>query len=84
MARPPVFPIAPQDYNPDAINVLVRILTQYLTQQALTTPSLNAGSGPFPMYASAPPYVQGGMYYNTTTNKLYIGGATAWEAVTSV
>jgi hypothetical protein len=34
--------------------------------------------------ASAPPYVKGGMYFDTTLNKLRIGGATAWETVTSV
>jgi len=33
--------------------------------------------------ASAPPYVKGGMYFDTTLNKLRIGGATAWETVTS-
>lgn len=34
--------------------------------------------------ASAPTYVKGGMYFDTTLNKLRIGGATAWETVTSV
>lgn len=34
--------------------------------------------------ASAPAYVIGGMYFDTTLNKLRIGGATAWETVTSV
>ncbi len=34
--------------------------------------------------AGAPAYVLGGMYYDTTLNKLRIGGATAWETVTSV
>lgn len=33
--------------------------------------------------ASAPAYVIGGMYFDTTLNKLRIGGATAWETVTS-
>ena len=33
--------------------------------------------------ATAPAYVLGGMYYDTTLNKLRIGGATAWETVTS-
>lgn len=32
----------------------------------------------------APAYVKGGMYFDTTLNKLRIGGATAWETVTSV
>jgi len=34
--------------------------------------------------ASAPAYVKGGMYFDTTLNKMRIGGATAWETVTSV
>lgn len=34
--------------------------------------------------AGAPAYVLGGMYFDTTLNKLRIGGATAWETVTSV
>jgi hypothetical protein len=34
--------------------------------------------------AAAPAYVLGGMYFDTTLNKLRIGGATAWETVTSV
>jgi hypothetical protein len=33
--------------------------------------------------ASAPSYVKGAMYFDTTLNKLRIGGATAWETVTS-
>lgn len=34
--------------------------------------------------AGAPAYVLGGMYFDTTLNKLRIGGATGWETVTSV
>jgi hypothetical protein len=34
--------------------------------------------------ASAPAYVKGGMYFDTTLNKMRIGGATAWETVTSI
>jgi len=33
--------------------------------------------------ASAPAYVKGGIYFDTTLNKLRVGGATAWETVTS-
>jgi lysophospholipase L1-like esterase len=33
--------------------------------------------------ASAPAYVLGGMYFDTTLNKLRIGGASGWETVTS-
>ena len=34
--------------------------------------------------AAAPTYVKGAMYFDTTLNKLRIGGASAWETVTSV
>ena len=33
--------------------------------------------------ASAPTYVLGGIYFDTTLNKLRIGGASGWETVTS-
>ena len=33
--------------------------------------------------AADPAYVKGAMYFDTTLNKLRIGGATAWETVTS-
>ena len=34
--------------------------------------------------ASAPTYIKGGVYFDTTLNKLRVGGATAWETITSV
>lgn len=34
--------------------------------------------------ASAPTYAKGGIYFDTTLNKLRVGGATAWETITSV
>ena len=34
--------------------------------------------------ASAPAYVKGGIYFDTTLNKLRVGGASAWETITSV
>ena len=34
--------------------------------------------------ASAPVYVLGGMYFDTTLNKLRIGGASGWETVQSI
>jgi hypothetical protein len=34
--------------------------------------------------ASAPTYVKGGIYFDTTISKLRVGGATAWETITSV
>jgi len=33
--------------------------------------------------ASAPAYEKGALYFNTTSNKLMVGGATAWETITS-
>ena len=34
--------------------------------------------------ATAPPYSKGGMYFDTTLNKMRIGGAAGWETVTSI
>lgn len=34
--------------------------------------------------ASAPTYIKGGLYFDTTLNKLRVGGATGWETITSV
>lgn len=34
--------------------------------------------------AAAPAYVKGGMYFDTTLNKMRIGGASGWETITSV
>lgn len=50
-----------------------------------TTRITNAGVF-FPVQAataSAPAYVKGGIYFDTTLNKLQIGGAAAWETCTS-
>ena len=51
---------------------------------------LASGSGPdgtvvtiVPQYSSAPTYVKGALYFDTTLNKLRVGGASAWETVTS-
>ena len=34
--------------------------------------------------ASAPTYVKGAIYFDTTLNKLRVGGASGWETITSV
>jgi hypothetical protein len=34
--------------------------------------------------ATAPAYVEGGIYYDTTLHKLRVGGAAGWETITSV
>lgn len=44
---------------------------------ALIYPQQHATSG-------GPAYVKGALYFDTTLNKLRVGGATAWETVTSV
>jgi hypothetical protein len=41
----------------------------------------------FPLQATtagAPAYVKGALYFDTTLNKLRVGGATAWETITSI
>lgn len=51
-----------------------------------TVPTINANVF-FPAQkptATAPTYVKGGLYFDTTLNKLMVGGATGWETVTSV
>lgn len=57
------------------------------TNGSTTQMSLNA-TGSLSVFqaptASAPTYVKGAMYFDTTLNKLRIGGATAWETVTSI
>jgi hypothetical protein len=56
---------------------------------ALFTSSLSDGNFTtviFPLQATtvgAPAYVKGGLYFDTTLNKLRVGGASAWETVTS-
>jgi len=37
-----------------------------------------------PQSSTAPTYVKGAIYFDTTLNKLRVGGATGWETVTSV
>lgn len=34
--------------------------------------------------ATAPTYAKGAVYFDTTLNKLRVGGATAWETITSI
>ena len=49
--------------------------------------SLNVSGLIFPQQAataSAPAYQKGAIYFDTTLNKLRVGGATAWETITSV
>jgi hypothetical protein len=43
-----------------------------------------AGSVQLLVRSSAPTYVKGAIYFDSTLNKLRVGGATAWETITSV
>jgi hypothetical protein len=46
--------------------------------------SLNVSGLIFPQQATtAPAYVKGAIYFDTTLNKLRVGGATTWETITS-
>jgi hypothetical protein len=46
---------------------------------------LNVSGLIFPQQAaSAPTYQKGAIYFDTTLNKLRVGGATAWETITSI
>jgi len=62
--------------------------TLYIGGNSLTTAhSSRKGGLFFPVQAptaSAPTYVIGAIYFDTTLNKLRIGGAAGWETVTSV
>ena len=47
--------------------------------------NLNVSGLIFPQQAaSAPTYQKGAIYFDTTLNKLRVGGATGWETITSV
>lgn len=47
------------------------------------TLKLNASGVGIFQSATAPVYQKGALYFDTTTNKLCVGGATAWETITS-
>jgi len=61
--------------------------TFYVGGNSITTAhSSRKGGLFFPVQAataSAPTYVKGALYFDTTLNKLRVGGATAWESITS-
>ena len=57
------------------------------TTQTKVFGSLTSTGVMFPQQATtaaAPAYVKGAIYFDTTLNKLRVGGATAWETITSV
>lgn len=57
-----------------------------ITINATTKTSTTTVQGYFkpPALASAPTYVKGAVYFDTTLNKLRVGGATTWETITSI
>jgi hypothetical protein len=62
-------------------------LTEWQNSAAAVLTRMGANGVYYPLQAptaSAPTYVLGGMYFDTTLNKLRIGGASGWETVTSV
>ena len=72
-------------------NIKGRVLIGTTTDDGVNALQVN-GSGIFtglikPQQATtagAPAYVKGAIYFDTTLNKLRVGGATAWETITSV
>ena len=59
----------------------------YTTAMTLNSTGLSTAGTISPQQAptaSAPAYVKGAIYFDTTLNKLRVGGATAWETITSV
>ena len=59
--------------------------TVYIGNASITDTYLT-GRINIPQYttAGAPSYVKGALYFDTTLNKLRVGGASAWETITSV
>lgn len=65
-------------FEPKAAQLPVRVDgSGNVTLTTLLFPQQHATSG-------APAYVKGAIYFDTTLNKLRVGGATAWETITSV
>lgn len=83
------FPLTTTDTNSIVIGDQVTSLgsnTIVLGNTSITDTYIMGGRFRVAQYstAGAPAYVKGGMYFDTTLNKLRIGGASAWETVTSV
>ena len=56
----------------------------FVTTNAIITNLTVTGMFFPPQYSSAPGYVKGAIYFDTTLNKLRVGGATGWETITSI
>lgn len=59
-------------------------ITTYIQNQIAGDGSGNLVNIPQYTTALAPAYQKGAIYFDTTLNKLRVGGATAWETITSV
>jgi hypothetical protein len=73
----------PYDVDVKLAEYLVRQLTT-LSNQATFVPRSAPTLIAHYTTATAPAYVKGALYFDTTLNKLRVGGATAWETITSV
>lgn len=78
-------------YLRNTVGVLTGIASTYSSTSDIfsgnTTDTQKEGEILYPLQAataSAPTYIKGAVYFDTTLNKLRVGGATAWETVTSV
>lgn len=57
---------------------------QILRQVVEAFKSIPSGIDIVKKYASPPPYVKGGVYFDTTLSRLRVGGATGWEDTSGV
>lgn len=79
--------IIKQAGEPIVLSTNIRTTTFDGHGQVTTKVSINSEKVFFPVQAptaTAPAYVKGGLYFDTTLNKLRVGGVAAWETVTSV
>lgn len=58
-------------------------ITTHLQKQILGDQTGNLFNPPQYTTASAPAYKKGAIYFDTTLNKLRVGGASGWETITS-
>lgn len=70
------FPVVSFNTRTGAITLLAADVNSAIVGSLLNIPQFTT--------AGAPAYVKGSVYFDTTLNKLRVGGATAWETVTSV
>lgn len=83
------FPLTTTDTNTIVIGDTITSKgsnTTLIGNSSMTDVFFGNGRINIPQYstAGAPAYVKGALYFDTTLNKLRVGGATAWETITSV